>query len=206
MSVGLRAAALGLAAVLLGGAFVLGQRGNTEFEVVAPEPTTGSSEMGADRLADLRAAAALAPCPAGLGSAFPDLVLPCLGGGPSVALQAAPPGRPTLVNVWGSWCGPCAEEMPDLVAFAERAGDRVGLVGVLTTDTQERGLAFSRDFGVRWPSVVDDDGAVLRAFLPGPPVTLFVDADGVVVHRKSGKFSNLAELEALVAVHLGVAL
>lgn len=197
-----RAAALALAGLLLAGAFALGQRG--EDAVVTPGPVDVASAD--DGLAELRAAADLAPCPAGLGPAFPELVLPCLGGGPAVDLRAAGPGRPTLVNVWGSWCGPCAEEMPDLVAFAERAGDRVGLVGVLTTDTQQRGLAFSRDFGMSWPSVVDDDGTVLRAFLPGPPVTLFLDADGAVVHRKAGKFTDLAELEALVAEHLGVQL
>jgi hypothetical protein len=82
----------------------------------------------------------------------------------------------------------------------------VGLVGVLTTDTLQRGLAFSRDFGIRYPSVVDDDGEVLRAFPPGPPVTLFLDADGRVVHTRSGAFADLAEIEGLVAEHLGVSL
>ena len=157
-------------------------------------------------LTALRTAASLEPCPAGLGPQMPDVVLPCLGGGPDVELRAQPPGRPTLVNVWASWCAPCAEEAPELVAFAERAGDRVGLVGVLTQDVRSRGLAFSRDFGMRYPSVVDDDGDVLRAFSPGPPVTVFLDAEGRVVHRRSGAFRDLAELEALVAEHLGVRL
>ena len=152
----------------------------------------------------LRASAALAPCPAGLGPELPDLSLPCLGGGPDVELRSAPPGRPTLVNVWASWCAPCADEVPELVAFSARAGDRVGLVGVLTTDVVERGLAFSADFGMRWPSLVDDDGEVLRAFPPGPPVTLFLDARGRVVHTRSGAFRDLAEVERLVAEHLGV--
>ncbi len=157
-------------------------------------------------LAALRTAAALEPCPRGLGPELPDLVLPCLGGGPDVPLRAQAPGRPTLVNVWASWCAPCADEVPELVAFHERAGDRVGLVGVLTTDVLSRGLAFSRDFGMRYPSVVDDDGEVLRAFPPGPPVTLFLDAEGRVVHSRSGAFRDLAELEGLVAEHLGVRL
>jgi thiol-disulfide isomerase/thioredoxin len=109
-----------------------------------------------------------------------------------------------LVNVWASWCAPCADEVPELVAFHQRAGDRVGVVGVLTTDTVEHGLAFSADFGMRWPSVVDDDGDVLRAFAPGPPVTLFVDASGRVVATRSGAFRDLAEIERLVAEHLGV--
>ena len=163
------------------------------------------AEPGPD-IAALRAAADLEPCPAGLGPELPDLVLPCLGGGPDVALRSAPPGRPTLVNVWATWCAPCADEVPDLVAFSERAGDRVALVGVLTTDLPSHGLAFSADFGMRWPSVVDDDGEVLRAFPPGPPVTVFLDALGSVVHTRSGAFRDLAELEALVAQHLGVRL
>jgi len=167
-----------------------------------PAPAASS----APDLSALRTAAALEPCPQGLGPELPDLVLPCLGGGPDVALRAQPPGRPTLVNVWASWCAPCADEVPELVAFHERAGDRVGLVGVLNTDVVHRGLAFSRDFGMRYPSVVDDDGEVLRAFSPGPPVTLFLDADGRVVHQRSGAFRDLAELEGLVARHLDVRL
>jgi hypothetical protein len=47
---------------------------------------------------------------------------------------------------------------------------------------------------------------VLRAFPPGPPVTLFLDAEGRVVHRRSGAFTDLAEIEGLVAEHLGVRL
>lgn len=69
--------------------------------------------------------------------------------------------------MWASWCVPCVDEVPDLVALAAKAGDRLAIVGVLNTDTEERGLAFSRDFGIRYPSLVDDGGAVLRAFPPG---------------------------------------
>jgi thiol-disulfide isomerase/thioredoxin len=162
--------------------------------------------QAAPDLSALRTAASLEPCPAGLGPAMPDVVLPCLGGGPDVGLRASAPGRPTLVNVWASWCAPCADEAPELVAFHERAAGRVGVVGVLNVDVPSRGLAFSRDFRMRYPSVVDDDGEVLRAFPPGPPVTVFLDAEGRVVHTRSGPFRDLAEIEALVAEHLGVRL
>ena len=37
---------------------------------------------------------------------------------------------PMVVNVWGSWCGPCKKEMPVLRAFHERAKDKVQLIGV----------------------------------------------------------------------------
>ena len=180
-------------AVLLAGAFALRQA-REDPGVVPADP----------RLAQLRAAADLSPCPKGLGPELPDLVLPCLGGGPDVELRAAPPGRPTLVNVWATWCPPCVEEVPDLAAFRERAGDRVGVVGVLTQDPMTAALEFARQFDMTWPSVVDEQGEVFRAFRPGPPVTLFLDASGRVVHKRSGKFDDVAEIEALVAEHLGV--
>lgn len=174
--------------------------------VALREPGAAEPPAAGPDVAALQAQASLEPCPAGLGPELPDLVLPCLGGGPEVDLRSAPPGRPTIVNVWASWCAPCADEVPELVAFHERAGDRVGVVGVLTTDEVGRGLLFSSDFGIRYPSVVDDDGAVMREYSPGPPVTLFLDAAGEVVHTRRGAFADLAELEGLVAEHLGVRL
>ena len=184
-------AALAGVVLLLAGAFLVRAAGD------------GATETDPDLVA-LRENAELRPCPPGLGPDVPDLVLPCLGGGPDVDLQEAAPGRPTLVNIWATWCPPCVEEVPDLVEFADRADGRVGLVGVLTQDTAANGLRFSEQFGIRYPSVVDDQGEVFRAFRPGPPVTLFLDAQGRVVHKRSGKFTDVAEIEALVAEHLGV--
>lgn len=201
------AQAVALAAVVLLSAAALEYRvrsgGGSGQDSAAPAPLATED---AGEVARLQARAALAPCPAGLGPQLPDLTLPCLGGGPPVRLRAAAPGRPTLVNVWGSWCAPCVQEVPALQAFSARAGDRVGLVGVLTSDSRRSALTFAAQMRMRWPSVVDDDGLVLRAFLPGPPVTLFLDPDGTVVFRKSGAFSGEAQIEALVAEHLGVRL
>lgn len=191
-------AVLGVLA-LLAGALALGTR-------EPPPPSAPAAGPDAAELAALREAADLSPCPAGLGRDLPDLVLPCLAAGDDVALRSAPPGRPTLVNVWASWCGPCVREVPLLNGFAERAGDRVGLVGVLTQDSLPSALSFAAASGMRWPSVVDDDGAVLRAYSPGPPVTLFVTADGAVAHVERGEVASAAELDALVAEHLGVRL
>ena len=155
-------------------------------------------------LAPLRAAAALEPCPTGVGPSLPSLTLPCLGGGAAVRLDGPATGVPTLVNVYGSWCAPCQDEMPLLVAFHRKAGARVALLGVDTEDEQRAGLQFAKDLGQRWPAVVDDDGTVLRRYASGPPVTLFVDRAGRVVFVRRGAFRSLAELEAAVAQHLGV--
>jgi cytochrome c biogenesis protein CcmG/thiol:disulfide interchange protein DsbE len=155
-------------------------------------------------LAPLRAAAALAPCPTGIGDVL-HLTLPCLGGGPEVVLDSAPSGVPTLVNVYGSWCGPCQEEMPVLAAFAAKAGTKVALVGVDTEDEPRLALLFARDMGQHWPAVQDDDGRFLRHYSSGPPVTLFVDGKGKVVFVHRGPFRSLADLTSVVRARLGVA-
>ena len=87
-------AALAGAALLLGAAFLVRD---------ARDQPAPSGEPALERL---REAAALQSCPEGLGPELPALVLPCLGGGPAVDLRAAAPGRPTLVNVWATWCPP----------------------------------------------------------------------------------------------------
>jgi cytochrome c biogenesis protein CcmG/thiol:disulfide interchange protein DsbE len=167
------------------------------------------SHTGGDKQPDLgplRAAAGLAPCPSGLGPEVPDVTLPCLGGGKSVRLRSAAPGVPTLVNVWASWCGPCVAEVPELVAFTTKAAGRVAVVGVDNEDEPADALRFAAQHGMRYASLVDDDKTVLRTVASGPPVTLFIDAEGHITHKQHGQFHSLEEIEKLVATHLGVTL
>ena len=158
------------------------------------------------RPAKVSARSSLADCPTALSPDLPSLRLDCLGGGPrvNVTRRASGPGVPRLVNVWATWCPPCIREVPYLVAFQAKLAGQLSLVGVLTEDSQEHGLRFAADFGMRYPSVVDPDGAIMRAFPPGPPTTLFVDATGHVVFRHGGQFHSEAEIERLVLEHLGV--
>jgi thiol-disulfide isomerase/thioredoxin len=157
-------------------------------------------------LGPLRERAALDPCPGSLGPAFPKLTLPCLGGGAAVPLRGAGTGRPTLVNVYGSWCGPCQQEMPVLRAFYGKAKDRVALVGVDTQEQDQRlGLHFAIDMQQHWPALVDDERLVGSHFSPGVPLMVFVDPAGKVVHveHRSG-YKDLPSLEKDVQTYLGV--
>ena len=166
----------------------------------------GTDTNAAD-LKPLQLRAALAPCPTGLGAGFPKLTLPCLGGGPAVALRSSGSGRPTLVNVYGSWCTPCQREMPVLRAFYDKARARVALVGVDTEEKDARlGLHFAIDMGQHWPALVDDDRLVGSHFSPGVPLMVFVDPSGKVVHveHRNG-YTSLADLEDDVRTYLGLA-
>jgi len=166
----------------------------------------GRSGGHGNDLGPLRRAVALESCPKALGTDLPRITLPCLSGGPAVGLASAAPGKPMLVNIWATWCQPCVREVPLLLRFRAAAGDRIGIVGVLHEDEQGQALEFARQYGMHYPSVVDDDGRVLRAFGSGPPITLLVDATGRVRQVKRGEWASLAELTAAVDKSLGLSL
>lgn len=95
--------------------------------------------------------------------------------------------------------------MPILDRARRQAGDRVGFVGVDLLDTRSAALDAARAFGMGFPSVFDPDGASRAALgVPGPPVTLFVAADGTVAHRHIGEIRSAGQLQQLMASHLGV--
>lgn len=172
--------------------------------------TTSADEPNAASLTPLVQAAALDPCFGPLvrtngGGSLPDITLPCLDGSGSHALVGPPARVPTLVNVYASWCQPCAAEMPLLREFYDRAGGRVRMIGVDTADDPAQALLFARDLKQRWPSLRDDDGLVNRAFGGGPPKTVLISAEGRVMHIQRGAYPSLEALLADVRTHLGVA-
>ena len=166
--------------------------------------TQRGAQTPPDALTRLRAAAALAPCPDGLGQGFPASTVGCLDGGPPVDLRLTPTGTPQLVNIWATWCPPCVAEVPELVAFQARAGTAVRVVGVLTTDAPRDALLFAAQYGMRYANLDDQDGLVKRRFVSALPGTLFVDRTGRVVHIQRGPFTSVEEIAALTARYLGV--
>lgn len=105
-------------------------------------------------------------------------------------------GRPLVVNLWASWCIPCKDEMPRLVAAARRYEDRVGFLGVDVMDDTEDALAFIRRFGVPFPSLADRMGAIkAEAKAVGLPTTLFYAPDGSLAFVHNGEIQQ-DELES----------
>jgi len=130
--------------------------------------------------------------------------LDCLGPGPAVTLSGLR-GRPAVVTVWASWCPPCAREMPIFERAHRRLGDRVTFLGIDLLDRPAAAAKASRDFGMTFPSVQDPEGLVRAELgLPGPPATLFVDADGQIAHAEYGEIRSDAQLDDLLHTHLGV--
>jgi cytochrome c biogenesis protein CcmG/thiol:disulfide interchange protein DsbE len=135
----------------------------------------------------------------------PQRAFDCLGGG-SLDLTRAP-GVPTVVNLWASWCGPCREELPLMQEFADAAGDRVRVLGVVSKDGEPQAESFATDAGTSFSSAFDGEGDLMAELgLNALPYTMFLDADGALVHSELGPVESVDELEQLVAEHLGVRL
>lgn len=171
-------------------------------------PTADATDA---ELAPLRASAALESCPApGVAPAGPlaGLRTTCLADGSPVDLGALAAGRPTLLNLWAYWCEPCAEELPYLQQFAERAGDAVTVLTV--HDDPREGSALTRltDYGVTLPGVQDAAGAVAAAVGAPPvlPVTVLIAPDGTVARVLPQPFRSVDEIVDAVRDDLGVTL
>lgn len=111
---------------------------------------------------------------------------------------------PAIINIWGSWCGPCKEEIPYFVEFYKDLDPSIQLIGVDVEEASiEDGRAFVIDNGITWPNLFDRDGSTDTYFGMGVPVTWFISADGKVVYKKIGVVSSADELRELSEKYLG---
>lgn len=106
-------------------------------------------------------------------------------------------GKTVVVNVWGSWCGPCRAEAPDLVEAAdELEDDNVVFLGINSRDLNPAAArAFVRRFDVPYPSIYDQGGQTLLAFrgtltANSIPSTVVIDDQGRVAARVLGEVSR----------------
>jgi thiol-disulfide isomerase/thioredoxin len=101
-------------------------------------------------------------------------------------------GQIVVINVWGSWCGPCRAETPGLVRIANATANQgVQFVGIDTRDDRAAARAFVKNYDVPYPSVSDPTGKALLPFgsvIPSAaiPSSLIVDRDGNVAARVIG--------------------
>ncbi|NUU21422.1 MAG: TlpA family protein disulfide reductase [Streptomycetaceae bacterium] len=99
-------------------------------------------------------------------------------------------GQVVVLNVWGSWCGPCRGEAPNLQAVSEATkGTGVQFVGINTRDASEANAkAFETRFGVTYPSIWDPEGRQILKFKgdlnpQAIPSTLVIDREGRIAAR-----------------------
>jgi len=130
-----------------------------------------------------------------VGRAAPDFTLSPVGGGEPVSL-AALRGRPVVLNFWATWCVPCYQEHPVLVATAQALGDEVRFVGVVYEDDEANVREWLRRQGSSYATLFDPDGKTAIAYgVFGVPETYFIDAQGTIVSKYVGPLDG-ATLQA----------
>src|SRR5438132_7373342 len=116
-------------------------------------------------------------------------------------------GRVVLCNFWATWCAPCREEIPMLVAvraaFAPKGAEVVG-IGI---DQASKVDEFAKTYGITYPVLIADAGAMelmsrLGNGAGGLPYTVVLDRLGAIAHRRLGALTR-AELEAVLRGLLG---
>ncbi|QIM15364.1 TlpA family protein disulfide reductase [Leucobacter insecticola] len=115
-------------------------------------------------------------------------------------------GSVTVVNFWYAGCAPCRAEAPDLEeAYQKFAPEGVKFLGVNTRDQVAQAQQFAEQFGIEYPSIIDNAGgrAVQRAFagqvpLNAVPTTLVLDTEGRVAHRVLGQLADVSQLRTLI--------
>ncbi len=121
-----------------------------------------------------------------VGRAAPPFALREVGTGQTINLSQFR-GRPVVLNFWATWCGPCYEEHPTLVANARQMQPSVQFLGVVFQDTEDKIQKFLSERGNAYPTVVDDAGKTAIAYgVGGVPETFFLNANGTIVAKFSG--------------------
>jgi thiol-disulfide isomerase/thioredoxin len=136
-------------------------------------------------------------------SVVKGISIECVDGSAGAVIQSL--RGPMVLNVWGSWCTSCLDEMPEFVSFYSKAKGKVQLVGVAVEEAApENSQRFIKEHGMTWPNFYDRDNKTRGYFGMGVPVTWFIDTTGSAVYKKIGVIESEAELIALTEKYLGV--
>jgi thiol-disulfide isomerase/thioredoxin len=182
-------------------AAIAGAAASLYFEPTIAQRLAGT-EPGQKVLGAVLQAHAPAP-PAGVivakrGDIVPAMALATVDGR-ATDIPKAWAGKPTLVNLWASWCAPCLKEMPELQAFADdQPSTGVQVVGIALDDAASAQAMLQR-LGITYSNLIDAPGpadAGVRLGNPAGvlPYSVLVSAEGRVLKTKIGPFDDKEDI------------
>ena len=143
-----------------------------------------------------------------LESADKSVLMGCLDGSGEINFHQLK--GPLLINVWGSWCEGCKQEMPYFVELYQNPLFKNGQIQMLGINVEEKSKEDAIDYiqksGMSWPNLEDTSGISKSIFGPGVPVTWFIDENGKTVETKIGAYTHKKQLFNQVEKAFGVKL
>lgn len=147
-----------------------------------------------------------------IGKPLPDFALKTLTGTASSVKKQMKTGRQTLINVWATWCVPCAVEMPELEKMRGRLAARgIDLLG-LNVDTEKTAnvRGYIADKRITYPTLIGGVTAIEQLYATDElsvPLSILIDERGIVTDLIPGwsaktkrKFAALAGEEKPVPI------
>src|SRR5216684_6216806 len=113
-------------------------------------------------------------------------------------------GKVILLNFWATWCGPCREEIPELIALQDRYKDRLQIIGLVVDDDDEKGIRkVIESEGINYPvALADQETRFAYGGIAALPTVFVINSEGRVVQKHVGLF-NPALYETEVRALLG---
>jgi thiol-disulfide isomerase/thioredoxin len=114
-------------------------------------------------------------------------------------------GKVVLLNFWATWCGPCREEIPELVALQNRYKDHLQIIGLVVDDDDEKEIRkVIESEGINYPvAMADPETRIAYGGIAALPTVFVINSEGRVVQKHVGLF-NPALYETEVRVLLGL--
>ncbi|WP_040951604.1 TlpA family protein disulfide reductase [Gorillibacterium massiliense] len=116
-----------------------------------------------------------------IGKSAPAFALTALDG--KVYEVGGKRSKPLMLNFWASWCGPCEEEAPELAAVYDKYKERLDMyaVNMTATDEEQNVKAFVKQYGFRFPVLLDKKGEAGGLYkIIGIPTSYLIGVDGTI--------------------------
>ncbi len=114
-------------------------------------------------------------------------------------------GKPTVVNFWATWCGPCTYELPGFNNLCNEYAGKVNFMMVNVEEGNERTVNMVYDFvqenNYTFPLYYDLSGEASREYsIRSIPMTLFIDSNGKIVEQHVGSMDEQTVREKIEAL------
>lgn len=95
--------------------------------------------------------------------------------------------QPVILNFWGTWCGPCRREIPELIRlYAEYKNKGVEIISIAIRDTPTKVRIFTQQQGMNWIMLMDNRKISYDFRITGVPTSIFINSKGEVIHKFVG--------------------